>query len=90
MTTTLEITPAKFTCGDFDSALRYLREDPLGDLGVGSGITWEIGESRSVDGFRWVAYRYNLQDIVSVDFTVFRSQTQTVPLPSNSIMKVNF
>jgi hypothetical protein len=99
MTATLEITPEYFVCGDFDSRNRYLRSDPVGQIAICSGITWEIANgvniSASQSNTPWCGYRFNIGGLLAVDA---RTQTYNgstvgpvaVDEPSNTLTRVTF
>jgi len=98
MATTLEITPAYFTCGDFDSRKRYLRFDATGPIAICSGITWEVfpGVARFTDQSNapWVPWRFDIPGFLSIDgqTRTFNGGTRTVAVtaPVSTLTRVNF
>lgn len=98
MTTTLEITPEYFTCGDFDSRRRYLHADAAGPIAICSGVTWEIGNgiirAPSQSNAPWCPWRFIIPGFLTIDATTQTHNGGTVgsfvPNPSSVLTRVNF
>lgn len=98
MTTTLEITPEYFVCGDFDSRKRYLRADAAGPIAICDGITWEIQTNVVIIAIQsnqpWVPWRFSIPSFLTINASTQtysgRSASAVVPDPSSVVTRVNF